>query len=111
MTEKVAEKKDNKKKNKPRKQASFENGLSNLKNLLASFEAKGSVHVNGHQYTHTSIITVDFGTPLEQQSLSDEEVNKLSDSLKLATKEVLGKDNTVRIHADKSNGIYWSSLV
>lgn len=69
-----------------------------------------SVHVNGHQFTLTSIITVDFGQPLKPVRIGAEHYHTLGEYLRAATKELLGRDLQIRVHNDASRGIIWSSL-
>lgn len=71
---------------------------------------KPDVHVNGHQFTATAIVTVDLGQPLKPTRLTAEQSHALGEHLRAAAKEVLGRDAPVRVHNDTPRGIVWASL-
>lgn len=71
---------------------------------------KPGVHVNGHQFTATALITVDLGQPLKPMRLTADQTHALGERLRAAAKEVLGRDAPVRVHHDAPRGIVWTSL-
>lgn len=83
--------------------------LGYLKDLNPG-EPTASIHVNGHQFTTTSIITVDFGQPLKPVRLTSDQQHLVGEHLRAATKELLGREVQVRVHSDPSHGVMWSSL-
>lgn len=87
--------------------------LNALKEWLASLDLGGvspSVHVNGHQFALTSILTVDLGQPIRQVRLTADQSHMLGEHMKAAAREILGREANVRVHTDNSRGITWASL-
>lgn len=85
--------------------------LDEFKQWLADLESRPRLHVNGPVFS-TAVITVDFGTPLEENKLSQELAGELTNRMRLVTK-VLCKEKdaaSVRVQNDTSNGIWWSSI-
>jgi len=82
--------------------------LNNFLNSLDE-ELKPTLHINGHNHLNTSILTVDFGSPLKTFRLSQDQMNILSELMKKLAKEITNKDN-FKLASDPSNGIYWIYL-
>lgn len=85
--------------------------LDDFRAWLAGLEMNNpTLHVNGASYT-TAVVTVDFGTPLEEQKPTPEQTAELVNRLRSATKLIYGgKDAAIRIQNDSNNGIWWSSV-
>ena len=110
---KTREKHDNKNRDKrPKKTIVIsDTDTVDLKTWLSNLElgGKNSVHINGH-YHPTAIVTVDLGQPAKGFKLTSDQSNELNQRLKKLTREVIGKDVSIRVNSDTSNGIYWSTV-
>lgn len=99
---------------KPRRTPRETQDLTNLIDWCQKldFVAKPSIHVNGSAFQNLSILTVDFGTPLEQQRLSDEQEVELARLMTFASNEVLGRDRSsnVAVNNELREGIWWTSV-
>ena len=84
--------------------------LEEFKQWLTDLESRPRLHVNGAVFT-TAVLTVDFGTPLEEFKLSPETVGELTNRMRVVTKALCKeKDINVRVQTDNSNGIWWTSI-
>jgi hypothetical protein len=72
------------------------------------FHVNANIHVNGRSFSG-AYVTVDFGSPLTPFSMNDDQNAEFSDHLRKLAREVAGKQITIRIGYDQSNGIYWAS--
>lgn len=110
---KPRDKNDNKNRDKrPRKNIVIsDTDTVDLKTWLSTLElgGKNPVHVNGHHYP-TAIVTVDLGQPVKGFKLTSDQSNELNQRLKKLTREVIGKDVSIRVNSDSSNGIYWTTV-
>jgi len=85
--------------------------LEEFKLWLADLEGHPLLHVNGPAFA-TAVLTVDFGTPLEECKISPEASGELTNRMRLVTK-ILCKEkdaSNVRVQTDTSNGIWWASV-
>lgn len=85
--------------------------LDDFKLWLESLETRPILHVNGPNYT-TAVVTVDFGTPLEEDKTTTPEITgELVTRLRSLTRHLCkGNDSSIRVQNDSSNGIWWSSI-
>lgn len=109
MTELQTENKVEKPKRKPRQKKQSE--LDDLKLWLTGLGqvAVPNLHVNGRDYS-MAVVTVDFGTPLEEQKITPEQTAELVNKLKLVTKSLYKTEVNVRVQNDSNNGIWWTSI-
>jgi hypothetical protein len=78
--------------------------------LRLGMVAKPTVHVNGTAHS-MAVITVDFGTPLDEQTkLTSEQNAELMTRMRSLTKVMHTADVNVRVQNDLSNGIWWASV-
>lgn len=83
--------------------------LTALKDWLRSIttdKVRPSVHVNNNY--NLAVVVVDFGSPLEPVKLEPEQFTEMTRLIKSATKEVVGRESSVRLSVD--NGVYWTSV-
>lgn len=86
--------------------------LDNLKTFVSNLDVGVSptVHVNGHQFT-TAIAVVDFGSPLEQVKLSQEQTDELNDKLRELAREIYdNRPGSIRINHDGPNGVFYANV-
>lgn len=84
--------------------------LEDFRLWLTGLDSKPILHINGPNYP-TAVITVDFGTPLEDVKLSPELAGDLVNRMRTATKTLCrDKEANARVQSDNSNGIWWSSI-
>ena len=83
--------------------------LDEFKQWLVDLDGHPRLHVNGPAFA-TAVLTVDFGTPLEEHRLSPEASGELTNRLRLVTKVLCKEKDNVRVQTDTSNGIWWSSI-
>ena len=77
---------------------------------LATLGATPKLHVNGGGYS-TAVITVDFGTPLDESpKMTPEQNAELVARMKTLTKTFHKSDVNVRVQNDSANGIWWSTV-
>lgn len=69
-----------------------------------------NVHLNGRDHS-TAILTVDFGSPLDESNkLSPEQNADLITKMKTLTKSLYKSEVNVRVQNDQSNGVWWTSI-
>jgi hypothetical protein len=84
--------------------------LEDFKLWLATLEGKPILHVNGASYS-SAVVTVDFGSPLEEQKLTPEVAGELVTRIRSLTRNLSkGNDSNIRVQNDTGNGIWWSSI-
>lgn len=86
-----------------------ETDIGNFKIWLGNFTSSPKLHVNGSAYANVAVITVDFGSPLDESTrLTGEQHADLAAKMKFITRGILGKpDVNVRVQND-SNGVFWT---
>jgi hypothetical protein len=68
------------------------------------------LHVNGSSHS-TAVVTVDFGTPLEETTKITAEQNaELMSRMKTLTRSMYKGEVNVRVQNDSSNGIWWTTI-
>ena len=94
---------------KQKKQSEINEFTSWLSGL--GMTVKPSLHVNGANYS-MAVVTVDFGTPLEEQpKLTVEQSAELVTKMKTITRALhKDKDVNVRVQSDSGNGVWWASI-
>lgn len=95
---------------KPRKKPT-QTALEDFKTWLGKLPSTPKLHVNGIDYS-TAVLTVDFGTPLEESvKLTAEQNAELVSFMKLTTRGLFNKPElNVRVQSDTSNGVWWTTL-
>lgn len=81
-----------------------------LKAILDGFiiPVKPTIHINGYLHP-TAIVTVDFGTPLEEYTLSSEQITMMGEQIISLAQNITNKQK-IRFNADLDNGVYWASM-
>lgn len=84
--------------------------IEDFKVWLGNLPSTPKLHVNGADYT-SAVLTVDFGTPLEElPKLTNEQNAELVAKMKASTRSLFNKpDLNVRIQSDNNNGIWWAT--
>lgn len=84
--------------------------LEDFKLWLENLETRPILHVNGPNY-NSAVVTVDFGTPLEEDKMTSELAGELVTRLRSLTRNLCkGNDSNIRVQNDTGNGIWWSSI-
>lgn len=69
-----------------------------------------TLHVNGTSHP-MAVITVDFGTPLDEPTkLTTEQNAELMARMKTMTRTLCKSESNVRVQNDSSNGVWWSTI-
>lgn len=69
-----------------------------------------ALHVNGVNHS-MAVLTVDFGTPLEESNkLSTEQGADLVGKMKALTRTFFKNEVNVRVQSDTNNGVWWTSV-
>lgn len=69
-----------------------------------------TLHVNGTSHP-MAVITVDFGTPLDEPTkMSGEQNAELMARIKTFTRSLCKSEANVRVQNDASNGVWWSTV-
>lgn len=72
--------------------------------------ATPKLHVNGPGYS-MAVITVDFGTPLDESGrITSEQNAELMSRMKTLTRSLHKTEVNVRIQNDTNNGIWWTTV-
>lgn len=84
--------------------------LSALRDWCASlnFAVRPTVHVNGPQF-HACVLTVDFGTPLVQERLDQDQQNELGALMVRATADVIGREGGIGVSNDLREGVWYTT--
>jgi hypothetical protein len=84
--------------------------VDDFKTWLASLEGRPILHVNGSAYS-MAVLTVDFGTPLQEIKIDQDLSGELTTRMRAATRSLCkGNDANIRIQTDTSNGIWFTSI-
>lgn len=74
-------------------------------------EVKPTIHVNGSAHS-SAIVTVDFGSPIEQFRLTSDDNADVTERLRHLARTIVARDTVnIRISYDAPNGIFWASIV
>jgi hypothetical protein len=84
--------------------------LTTLRDWCAglNFSVKPTVHVNGPSFL-SCVLTVDFGTPLVQERLDQDQQNELATLMVRATGDVMGREGHYGINNDLREGIWYTT--
>jgi hypothetical protein len=87
------------------------NEIEDFKIWLKTLPTAPKLHVNGAEYS-AAIISIDFGTPLEEApKMTTEQNAELVAKMKSSTRFLYNKpDMNVRVQSDTNNGIWWTSI-
>jgi hypothetical protein len=83
----------------------FKTWLANLGMLSTP-----NLHVNGPSHS-SAVVTVDFGTPLDEPTkMNPEQSAELVSRMKALTKSLFKNETNVRVQNDQNNGVWWSTV-
>lgn len=69
-----------------------------------------TLHINGAAYPNC-VLTLDFGQPLVRvEKLTTEQSGELVNRIRQLTKDVMGREVSVRVSNDGQTGIYWTTI-
>jgi len=84
--------------------------VEDFRNWLTALGSSPKLHVNGPAYS-MAVVTVDFGTPLEESGkITSDQNAELMSRMKTLTRSLHKAEVNVRVQNDSNNGIWWTTV-